>query len=229
MQEHDVITADGLLAVEASVSERMRFIRKVYSQFFVSLLITAGVTGAVMSSSAAMNLAANLWPVWLILYLGASFASGMVSKASPAVGYLVLGTLAVSTGFFFGPVITFHARVQPEIVWQALILTGATFTGLTMYVFTTRKDFSWIGGSLFLVLFLLIGLGIVQIFIPFSAGMQMGITIASVLLFCGFILYDTSNILHHYRTDQHIHATVMIYLDFVILFMNILRLLGNRR
>lgn len=228
--QQELITAEGLLAVEASVSERMRFIRKVYGQFLGSLFVTAAVTGMVMTSAPAFDLAVRAWPVWMILYLGASFASGWVSKASPAVGYLVMGTLAVATGFFFGPVVTYYARTAgPNIVWQALILTGATFTGLTVYVFTTRKDFSWMGGALFLGLFLLIGIGIVSWFVPFSSGMAFGITVASVVLFCGFILYDTSNILHHYQTDQHVSATVAIYLDFVILFMNILRLLGNRR
>lgn len=220
----------GLLAIEGSTAERLAFIRKVYGHFLGSLAITAAVTTAVMTSAPVLNLAGRFWVVWMLLYLGLSMCSGWIARQGTGFGYALLGLLSVATGLFFGPTILFYAKVGGVgIVANALILTGSIFTGLTAYVFITRKDFSWMGAGLTAGLFLLIGVGIVSIFVPMGNTTNFLITLAGAVLFCGFILYDTSNILHNYRTDQYVVATVAIYLDFVILFMKILRLLGRGR
>lgn len=146
------------------------------------------------------------------------------------MGYGLLAVLSVVTGLLFGPTVNYYAVTAGiQVVYQALGLTILIFGGLTAYVFITKADFSFLRGALFMGLLALIGIGVLGFFINFSFGFSQAITIAGVLLFVGFILYDTSNILHHYHEDQYAVAAVAIYLDFVILFINLLRLLSRSR
>ena len=216
--------------IEQPVDVRLGFIRKVYSLFLLTIGTSAAMTYAVMSIPVVADLAGQYWFAWLLLYLGLSWGSNLIARQGAAVGYGLLAVLSVVTGLFFGPTIKFYAVTQGmEVVYQAFGLTSAIFGGLTAYVFVTRKDFSFLAGALWMGLFALIGVGILGLFINFSFEFRHAITFAGVLLFIGFILYDTSNILHHYREDQFAVATVAIYLDFVILFMKLLRILGRRR
>src|SRR5690606_1067608 len=112
------------------------------------------------------------------------------------------------------------------VIFQALGLTVLTFGGLSAYVLITRKDFSFLGGFLFTGLMLLIG-GIVVLWIASAffgvdvSLMSMAITIASTFLFMGYVLYDTSNLLHRYSTDMVVPAALALMIDFIILFRNI--------
>ena len=229
MDEVMAIPEDRGYLYEAPVDVRLAFIRKVYSLFLLSLLASTVVTAAVMTTPVAMNLAAKYWFVWLILYIGLSWCSGWIASQGAVVGYTLLAVLSAVTGLFFGPTITFYAaNVGIDVVYQAFGLTSAIFGGLTAYVFITKKDFSFLGGLLWMGIFALVAFGVLGMFIDFSFQLRHAMTLAGVLLFVGFILYDTSNILHHYREDQYVVAAVAIYLDFVILFMKLLRLLGRR-
>jgi FtsH-binding integral membrane protein len=223
------IPEDHGFLYEAPVDVRLAFIRKVYSLFLLSLLASTLVTAAVMTTPAVANLAGRYWFVWMILYVGLSWCSGWIANQGAAVGYALLAVLAGVTGLFFGPTIMFYAAHGGiGVVYQAFGLTVGIFGGLTAYVFITKKDFSFLGGLLWMGIFALIAFGVLGMFINFSFNVRHAMTLAGVLLFVGFILYDTSNILHHYREDQYVVAAVAIYLDFVILFMKLLRLLGRR-
>jgi len=104
------------------------------------------------------------------------------------------------------------------------------FGGLTAYVWLTKKDFSYLGASLTIGLFLIIGISIINLFIG-SSVMSMTLSIVSVLLFSGFILYDTSVILRNAMAIPPTLAALNLYLDFLNLFLSLLRILGgsNRR
>ena len=229
MNDTFTIPQDRGFVIDLPVDARLAFIRKVYSLFLMSLLGTVAVTAAVMSVPVVADLAGRYWFVWMILYIGLSWCSGWIGRQGAAVGYALLGSLSIVTGLFFGPTIRFYAATQGlDIVYQALGLTCLIFGGLTIYVFVTKKDFSYLGGMLFMGIFALIGLGVLGMFVNFSFEFRHAITLVGVVVFIGFILYDTSNILHHYREDQFAVAAVAIYLDFVILFMKLLRLLSRR-
>ncbi len=215
--------------IELPVDTRLAFIRKVYSLFLVSLLATIAVTVSVLSVPIAADIAGRYWYVWVGLYFLLSWFGEAIAAQGKTVGYIVLSVLSVVTGLAFGPTIRFYIGNQGvDIVYQALGLTTAIFGGLTAGVFITKQDFSFLRGFLWMGVLALIGVGVLGIFINFDFGMQQAITIGGVLLFVGFILYDTSNILHHYREEQVAAAAAAIYLDFVILFMKLLRLLRGR-
>jgi FtsH-binding integral membrane protein len=115
------------------------------------------------------------------------------------------------------------------VITVAAITTLLMFGGLTAAVFFTRKDFSflrtalWIGGIAAFALILMSAI----------AGLHLGVwfAVAMVVLACGWILYDTSNVLHHYRTDQHVAASLALFASVALLFWYILQLfmsLSNR-
>ena len=109
-------------------------------------------------------------------------------------------------------------------IYQALGLTVLSFAGLTAYAYFTKRDFSFMGGMLTVGLITLIGLGIMSFFIQ-STFLHMAISAMGILLFSGYILFDTQKILRSYPADEHVAASLTLFLDFVLLFMHILRLI----
>jgi len=111
------------------------------------------------------------------------------------------------------------------IVLQALILTASVFVSLTTYVMVTKKDFSWLGGGLFAGLLILIIWGFMNSFFDFGVGGRAVFSLFGALIFVGYILYDTSLIIHHLGPDDYIIGAVMLYLDIINLFLYLLELL----
>ena len=117
-------------------------------------------------------------------------------------------------------------QVGPSIAAEAFGLTAVTFAGLSMYVVYSKKDFSFMSGFLMTGLIVLVVGGLLNMFFIQSGMMHFVMSGASVLLFSGFILYDTSNILRYYGTDEHVSATLALYLDVLNLFIALLSILG---
>jgi hypothetical protein len=112
-------------------------------------------------------------------------------------------------------------------------VTGVVFAGLTLVVFITRADFSFLRMFLWLGGLAAMGFIVAAIFMPMLVAnfSMLGLifTCAMIVLACGYILYDTSNVLHHYRTNQHVAAALALFASVAILFWYILRLFMNRR
>jgi FtsH-binding integral membrane protein len=124
------------------------------------------------------------------------------------------------------PVVLYMANAQPEVLTQAAMLTALVFTGLTGYVFVTRKDFSFLGGALAIGVFALIGIAIAGSLFGFTVGLWY--SVLGVVVFSGYVLYDTSKILHSYPTTAYVSAAVVLFVDVVLLFKHILFLLMRR-
>jgi FtsH-binding integral membrane protein len=81
--------------------------------------------------------------------------------------------------------------------------------------------------SLFGLLWIVVIIGFVGIFIPFSTTFDLFVAIGTAILFCGFIIYDTHNIMNRLSPEEYITASVDLYLDFINLFLSILRILND--
>ncbi|MCL6456874.1 MAG: Bax inhibitor-1 family protein, partial [Gorillibacterium sp.] len=117
-----------------------------------------------------------------------------------------------------------------SLVNTAFLVTAGIFAGLTAYAYYSKRDFSFLGGFLFMGLITLVGFSVIGLFTGgFGGTLGMGIAIGGTLIFSGFILYDISK----YRsglTDEMIPLAVLnLYLDFINLFLFVLRLLGLSR
>jgi FtsH-binding integral membrane protein len=98
---------------------------------------------------------------------------------------------------------------------------------MTAIVFFTRKDFSFLRTFLWFGCFAALGLIVVSILFQFNLGPIF--TYAMIALACSYILYDTSNVLHHYRIGQHVAAALALFASVALLFWYIVQLFLSRR
>ncbi len=203
---------------------RADFIRKVYSLFFLSMLVTVGVgTFAAPFTPVIAGYMLPLLIAGVVCIIALSFAARV-----PGVNLALLMLYSVIQGAIFGPMLTIFEARFPGIAAEAGWTTIAVFGGLTAYVFASRKDFSFLGGMLFMSLIALLVAGIVMMFVH-AAWASMLYSVAGVVIFSGFVLYDTSQIIHRLSPEDAVMGAVTLYLDFVNLFMFILRLFSSRR
>ncbi|MEO8494720.1 MAG: Bax inhibitor-1 family protein [Planctomycetota bacterium] len=226
---------DVQTAALAGEWERTTFIRRTYSHLlggiglfvFLETLVFTMVSDAAMDN-AMRTLMGGRWN-WLMV-LGAFMVVSWVarswaeSSASQTMQYLGLGAYVVAEAAIFVPLLYIAQRMAPGAIPAAGIMTGVVFTGLTAIVFTTRADFSWLGKYLALAGIAAMGLIVCSIFFQ---GIPMGMWFsgAMVVLAAGYILYDTSNILHRYRTDQYVAASLALFASVALLFWYILRIM----
>ncbi|MGY5449620.1 Bax inhibitor-1/YccA family protein [Agarivorans sp. MS3-6] len=129
-------------------------------------------------------------------------------------------------GASLGPTIGHYLQFPqgPAIVMQALGMTGLIFFGLSGYVLTTKKDFSFMSGFLMAGVIVLVVSMLLNIFLQIPM-LSLAISGAAVMLFSGFILYDTSNIMNGTETN-YIRATISMYLNIFNIFVHLLQILG---
>jgi FtsH-binding integral membrane protein len=118
-------------------------------------------------------------------------------------------------------------KTNPTSILQAGVLTVAIFGGLTAYVFVSDRDFSFLRGMVTVGLVVLIAAGVINIFVG-SLGLGFALAVAALLLFAGFVLYDTSNIIRRYPTNEYVSAALSLYLDAFNIFLALLRILNRR-
>ncbi len=223
-QENVSTLRGGAIPVaQEGVESRLNFLKKVYSLFFASILFACG--GAYMGMTTMAPTIANNYFLFFILEIGLIFFA-MAVRQKEGLNLLALFSFAMLSGMLPGPYMALLAQTQPGVIPQAFIMTVGIFGGLTMYVFTTKKDFNFMGGFLFVGLIAIILAGVVNIFFASSA-VHFAISACGVLLFSGFILYDTSNIVLRYPSNEYVAGALSLYLDFLNLFIHLLSLLSS--
>ena len=163
-----------------------------------------------------------------IMLVVAGFASLFATLAfrDSALGLLFVFMFTGIEGFSLGPVLShyLHLKNGGMIVGVSAGLTGGVFALLSAYALVSKKNFDFLGGMLFAGLIALLLASIVGIFFPIPA-FQLALAAIGVLIFSGYVLYDTSRIIHGGETN-YIVATVSLYLDILNLFLDILRLVA---
>src|SRR5581483_6135886 len=169
------------------------------------------------------------WLIVLGLFMVVSWLANMWahSDTSRAVQYLGLGIYTVAEAIIFLPLLYIASRFYPQAIPTAGILTLTVFGGLTLAVLVTRKDFSFLGPILSIGSLVALGFIIAGIFFGFSLGLVFCFGI--VALISGYILYYTSAVLHHYRTDQHVAASLALFSSIATLFYYILIIVMRSR
>lgn len=151
------------------------------------------------------------------------FAMKQRTESMAIVGMMLFASVMGAT---LGPTImmTLHKSNGVQLILGAASLTGIALFGLTTYAMKTKRDFSFMGGFLVAALLVLIGGGILQMFFH-SPFLHMLLTVAGVLVFLAYILFDVSRIVTGGETN-YVFAAISIYLDIINLFIYLLRLLG---
>lgn len=173
-----------------------------------------------------------LWGATLGFSLLGSFAkSGARQGEFSVLGLVGLVGMVVASGAMLGPTIGIYVGLgMASTVAAAAVITAVTFTALTAVVFLTGKNFGFMGKFLFVALIALVVAGLVNAFFVHSATFNVWYAAIGAILFCGFILFDTSSVVHFYGPQNLvIPAVIALYLDIFNLFVLLLSLLGSRR
>lgn len=206
---------------------RVDFLRRVYTYFLLSIVVS-GLGGWLGFQNLHLFGEYGVLPFFLVEIV--LLVLCMVFQRAPGLNLILLGAFALVSGFTIAPAVTTAVLKTGgfAVVQQAYLATLLVFGGLTGYVFWSGKDFSYLGGFLFLGLVGLLISGLLMAL--FGGGAMMVLySWATLFLFGGFVLFDTSRILYHYEDGQEIGAAIGIYLDFVNIFLAILNLLSSRR
>jgi FtsH-binding integral membrane protein len=219
------------MVADAPAEARLNFIRKTYLLFMASILAAILAGTLCLQVPALQNLAGTILSnpiIALVVIVGASFAAQAVSRIE-GLNYAALFGFTALIGLIFAPVLRMYETTAPGIVTQAAFLTTLVFGSLTLYAFLSRKDFSYLGGLLFVGIIALVVGGLANAFFFKSSSGSYWMAWVTVFLFSGFVLYDTSQIIHRYDEKGYCSAALALFLDFFNLFMAILRILGGNR
>ena len=212
----------------AAVDARAQFILKTYAHLLGAVLLFTLIEVALFASGMAVVIARSMMGVsWLLVLGGFVVVSWLASRvahtaSSPAAQYAALGGFVLAEALIFVPLLLMASMVAPGVIQSAAVVTLIGFAGLTAVAFKTRKDFSFLGGILrwsFIVVLLLIVAGVLF-------GFQLGtfFSVAMVGLAGAAILYDTSNVIHHFPTDRHVGAALQLFASVALMFWYVLRL-----
>jgi FtsH-binding integral membrane protein len=227
---------DRGFAISAALDARMAFVRRTYAHLLAELVGVALVVYLGTQSAAMQRLALGMNP---ILVIGAFFVVALVTRKmleghrSMAVQYAAAGLWVLLLGLLVTPlaIVAQVATGSYAVLGEGAILTGCAFTGITAYVFFTKKDFSFLRGALWMVSWLMAGFAVVSWIAGWGlgAGSSIAYSAVGVVLMGGWVLHDTSNVLHHRNVKQHVAASVDLLIDFVYMFIHIVSILLNSR
>jgi len=230
------------MAFESGISEREviinEFVAKVFGWMAFALFIT-GVTSFIVSQSMDMvRMIVLNRPVFLgliLIELGlVMMISWLINKISFTTAIVLFMMYSIVNGLTLS--VIFLAYTMASVA-STFIVTASTFGVMCAYGLVTKKDLTGIGSLLYMALFGLVIASVVNLFLH-NEFMYWVITYAGVIIFVGLTAYDTQKIKQigessFARTEQGKNLAVIgalnLYLDFINLFLFLLRLLGKRR
>lgn len=226
------------MAQSATAEDRGRFILNTYIHLAGAIAIFAILEAFLLQSETAVGFAATMvggaggygWLIVLGAFMGVSYIanSWAQSDASRALQYAGLGLYIVAEAIIFLPLMVIAAYQGGEgVIQTAAIVTGALVVGLTGSAFISKKDFSFLGPII--AIGGLGALGVIGAGILFGFSLGVFFAGAMVLLAGGSILYNTSKIIHDYRTDQHVAAALGLFASVALMFYYVLIILMDRR
>lgn len=239
------------------VSDRVAFLRKTYAHLGVALIAFAAITGGMMRFATQSSLSFSRWAFtgpwnWLAV-LGLFMLVGYVaerlarSETSRGLQYVGLAIAVVAEAILLQPmlwILIFRfgnadmLRVDgaglltgqaASILMQAIVITLAIFIGLTLTVFLTKKDFTFMRGALSIATFAALGVIIASAIFGFSLGAFFSGVM--ILVMAGYILYQTSLVMSSFPPSGYVAASLMLFSTVATLFWYVLRILMelNRR
>lgn len=208
---------------------RWAFIRKIYSILAVQMLLTIAVASVVVFvrpvSHFFVSSGAGLGLYILLLVMPFIVLCPLYHYyRSHPVNLILLGIFTVCISFAIGLTCAF---TRGEVILESVILTAVVVVSLTLYTFWAARrghDFNFLGPFLFAAIMVLMVFALIQIFIPMGRISMMVYGGLASLIFCGYIIYDTDNLIKRYTYDEYVWAAVALYLDIINLFLSLLTL-----
>jgi len=232
-----ILTGAGTHIETAAIDQGLRaYMLRVYN-YMASGLALSGIVAMLVASSETLMRAifgtplmwvAILAPLALVFFLGFRLEK-MSLKAVQATFWLYAGLMGVSLASIF-------VAYTGASITRVFFITGATFAGMSLYGYTTKRDLTGIGSFLVMGLWGIILASLVNLFLQSSA-LDFALSVIGVLVFVGLTAYDTQKIKEMYfEADDEVVAgkkaimgALTLYMDFINLFLMLLRLFGDRR
>jgi uncharacterized protein len=211
-----------------SVDSRAQFITRTYNHLFGAIVAFALIEIALFKTGMAAIIAQTMLGFSWLLILGAFMVVGWIasraatSATSKGAQYAGLAAYVVVEALIFVPLLYIAEVKAPGVISSAALVTFMGFAGLTGIAFYTRKDFSFLRGILMWG-----GIGaLVLIAASVLFGFQLGVffSVAMVVFAGAAILYDTSNVIHHFPEDRYVGAALQLFASAALMFWYILRL-----
>lgn len=208
---------------------RWSFIRKVYAIIAIQLLATIAVGAVVVTVRPIATFFATTG-AGLAVYIVLVFVPFITLcplyyyyQRHP-INYLLLSIFTLSLAVVVGLSCAFTSE---KVILEAVILTAVVVIGLTVYTFWAASrgyDFNFLGPFLFGSVLVLIVFSFIQILFPLGKLSVMIYGCVASIIFCGYIVYDTDNLIKRYSYDEYIWAAVSLYLDIINLFLALLNI-----
>ncbi len=223
----------GAASARDVVDDRARFITRTYNHLFGAIVAFALIEIALFQSGIAYGIAnALLGTNWLFVigaFMVTSWLASRLAHTAQSKGaqYAGLAGYVVAQAIIFVPMLAIANQVAPGVISSAALVTFGGFAGLTGIAFMTRKDFSFLRGLL-----LWGGVGALVLIVAGAIfGFQLGVffSVAMVVFAGAAILYDTSNVIHHFPEDRYVGAALELFASVALMFWYVLRLFLSSR
>ncbi|KAL5209783.1 hypothetical protein ABZP36_005406 [Zizania latifolia] len=208
---------------------RWALIHKIYVILFVQIALTAAVAAFVVKVHAvseffvSSNAGFALYIFFILLPIISLCPLSYYYQKHP-VNLLLLGLFTVAISIAVGMTCAFTSG---KVILEAAIITAVVVISLTAYTFWAAKrghDFNFLGPFMFSALMVLFSFALIQIFFPLGKMDDMIYGALTSIIFSGYIIYDTINVIKRYTYDEYVWAAVSLYLDVINLFFSLLRL-----
>jgi len=211
---------------------------RVYGWMMLGIVVTGLVAFYVGNNPAlAMKVFMNkpfFWAVIIVQFLAVIYLTAMINRISAPAAAITFLMYSALTGLTLSMIFILYTQSS---IATAFATTAIAFGGLSLFGYVTRRDLGPVGSFCLMGLFGMIGLLLLSIFIPGLRGdnVQLAISAAGVIIFAGLTAYDTQRIKAFAGSpagqmhQQAIYGALILYLDFLNLFLNLLRLMGQRR
>ncbi len=216
---------------DASVEDRSDFIWKCYAHVVGAILAFAAIEAYFFQSGIAERIAMpmlnNWWMVLGIFILAGWGATHVAHRVeSKNAQYAAFAAFIVLESLIFAPMLFIASVRAPGIIDSAAGVTVLGCVGLIATVMITRKDFSFLRGMMVWMFFLALAAIVGSLIFGFELGTWFSV---AMIGFAGAaVLYDTSNILHHYPQDKYVAASMQLFASIAMMFWYILRLFMSR-
>lgn len=225
------------MVAETEESARAEFIRKTYWHLagaiglFVALEAIFLKMGLGVVAMQLLGASSYSWLMVLGVFMVVSWVAEKWATSDTSLGiqYAGLALYTIAEALIFLPLIMLALMMTGDasLLLQAGFITGVMVLGISVVAFTTRKDFSFLGGFLKIAGIVALGLIAASFFLPISLGLWFS---AAMILFASIsILYTTSNLIHRYNTNQYVAASLSLFASVALLFWYVLRLLMSLR
>jgi FtsH-binding integral membrane protein len=211
-----------------SGAERATLVRRTYGLVFLGVLVTMLGSAFAFTQESVMIAAAKHPIITFLVALAPLFMAQRYAREFPKNVILTL-IFTLIMGIAIAPVLLVTEARAPGAVLSAGVLTLVAFGGLSLYALVSRRDFSAWGSFFMIGLLVLIVASLINMFVQ-SAAAGVWISMVTVLIFSGLLVFDTWRIVRsgQFGQDDYVIAAVQIYLDLLNMFMAILSLVGGR-